>query len=350
MKALILSGGSGTRMLPFTKHCAKQLLPVLNKPNLIYLIDLLKAADIKDIVVVVGETYPQVQRLLGDGSRLGVNIKYQYQDMPLGLAHAVGIAEELIKGEDFIMLLGDNYFEVDLRSMIQEHYNKNNEVTLALVDVKEPERYGIAYVEGDYITKVLEKPKNPSSNLAISGLYIFNNEAIFEAVKEIQPSWRNELEITDAIQLILSKGKSIGKYLLDKNWLDIGTPQDLMRVNLYLLQKLTPYNKGIVDSGSTILGDVKIEEGARVINSILQGPIYIGRDALIKDSFIGGDTCVGERCEIIKSSIDKSLVLSDTNIYHMRELISWKIIGYNSILDLSTEMADYISNLMGRGI
>ena len=335
MKALILSGGSGTRMLPFTRNCAKQLLPIMNKPNLIYLIDILKQADITDIIVIVGETYPQVQRLLGNGERLKVNIKYQYQEQPLGLAHAVKIAKELMQEEDFVMILGDNYFEINLKKMIEEHYKKMNDVTLALREVRDPERYGIAYIEGDSITRVVEKPSNSSSNLAILGLYIFNNKKIFEAINNIKPSWRNELEITDAIQWILANGDTVGKYVLSNNWLDIGTPLDLLKVNYYKLEGLKPYNNGIVDSASTILGEVVIEEGARIINSILQGPLFIGRDTLIKDSFIGVNTCIGERCEIINSSIDKSLILSDTNIYHLSKPISCHVIGYNSILDLN---------------
>lgn len=350
MRGLILSGGSGTRLHPLTKNYPKQLLPVLNKANIIYLIEMLRAADIKEIVVIVGDTYPQVQRLLGNGQKWGVSISYKFQQLPLGLAHAVAIAREQLQDEDFVMLLGDCHLQLDLRDMIDAHIKGGQVATLALKEVSCVKNYGIAYVEGDHIVRVKEKPKGPSSNLAIAGLYIFNHKRIFEAIAGIVPSVRGELEITDAIQWLIDKSYNVGMKTVKGTWIDIGTPLDLLNINFHKLAGLSAINRGILDATSTVLGEVVIEEGVRVVNSILQGPLIIGRDTLVKDSFIGTDTCIGERCEIVKSSMDRSLILSDTSIYNLSGPISYNIIGFNSLLNLKAEFNDSITNIRGRGI
>ncbi len=345
MKGLILSGGSGTRLQPLTKNFPKQLLPVLNKANIIYLIEMLRDADIKELVIVVGSSYPQVQRLLGNGERWGVSISYKFQQQPFGLAHAVALAREQLQDEDFVMLLGDNHLQLDIREMIDAHTRGGQVATLALKEVADPGNYGIAYVERDRVVRVVEKPKGGSSNLAIAGLYIFNHKRIFEAIAGIRPSTRGELEITDAIQWLIDKSFKVGKKIVKDHWVDLGTPADLLRINLRKLEGVIAMNRGILDAATTVLGEAVIEEGARVINSILQGPLIIGKDTLVRDSFIGTNTCIGEGCEIVKSSIDKSLILPGTSIYNLIEPISYHIIGFSNVLNLSSDFIDSITNI-----
>lgn len=335
MKGLILSGGTGSRMMPLTIQYPKQLLPINNKPILYYIIEMFKEASINEIIVIVGDTYPAIQKTLGNGNRWSVKIQYQFQPFPLGLAHAVQISQKLLGDEDFVMALGDNFLDIDLGSVIQSHYESNNDATLILKEVDEPERFGIAYIENEKIIKVVEKPQYSTSNLAVLGLYVFNNHKIFQGIREIKPSKRNELEITDAIQQLLLKGNQIGFFQHQNPWLDIGTPRDLYQVNIQLLKGLKGHIAGEVDEKSVVNKAVTIGKGTRIINSIIEGPASIAEDTLIVNSHIGKNAVIGKNCSIYNSQLEQCILLDDTHILNQEKPLCSYILGANSLIRIN---------------
>lgn len=335
MKGLILSGGTGSRMMPLTAQCPKQMLPINNKPILCYLIEMFKDAGIDEIVIVVGDTYPKIQKIIGDGSQWGVKVQYKYQSLPLGLAHCVKISQELLGAEDFVMALGDNFLNsLNLREVIASHYENQNQATLLLKSVKEPQRYGIAYLENQRIIKVVEKPQQSTSNLAILGLYVFDHRKIYGAIERIKPSKRNELEITDAIQQLMLEGGAVGYYQMHEPWLDIGTPIDLFEANVQQLQLLKPQVLAEVGEDSQISGRVRIDQGVKISNSHIAGPALIGQGAVIINSTIGSNTVIGAGCHVVNSHIGDSLLLENTYIYDQSTDMAGYIFGENSIIQV----------------
>lgn len=335
MKGLILSGGTGSRLMPLTAQYPKQILPINNKPILCYLIEMFKDAGIDEIVIVVGDTYPKIQKVIGDGSQWSVKIQYNYQPIPLGLAHGVTISHELLGKEDFVMVLGDNFLnKLNLKELIEQHYQNRNRATLLLKEVQEPERYGIAYLENQKIRKVIEKPQHPTSNLAILGLYVFDHLSIYEAIERIEPSKRGELEITDAIQQLILAKASVGYYLMKVPWLDIGTPKDLLDANLLALRGVTEKGLGEADEDSKIADSVKLDQGVKITNSIIAGPALIGQGSVVINSTIGANTVIGKGCHVVNSHISHSLLLDGTHIYGQSENMQGYIIGGNSLIQV----------------
>ncbi|HXV42558.1 MAG TPA: glucose-1-phosphate thymidylyltransferase, partial [Anaerolineae bacterium] len=278
MKGLILSGGKGTRLYPLTYTSAKQLIPVANKPVLFRVIEAIRDAGISDIGIVVGDTAEEIKRAVGPGSQWNVNITYIPQDAPLGLAHAVKISQDFLGDDHFVMFLGDNVIQGGISSLIAQFASSSYNSQIVLTRVDQPQQYGVAQLDDKgQIIKLIEKPKEPPSNLALVGIYMFDPH-IFEAVKAIKPSWRGELEITDAIQWLVDRSRNVHAYIHQGWWIDTGKPMDMLEANSLVLEELTPTIEGYVDRDSEVDSRVTIEQGAEIINSVVRGPAIIGKE------------------------------------------------------------------------
>lgn len=326
MKGLILSGGKGTRLRPLTYTQAKQLVPVANKPVLFYGIEALKEAGIEDIGIIVGETKDEIKQATGDGTRWDLNITYIEQEAPLGLAHAVRISEGFLEGEPFVMYLGDNILKSGITSLVEEFQRKKPNSLILLTEVSNPQMFGVAELEEGRVVRLVEKPKKPASNLALVGVYMFDNH-IFEAVKAIRPSWRNELEITDAIQYLVEHGYEVHPHLVTGWWKDTGKIEDILEANRLILETVTGSNQGHIDDASRINGQVVIEQGVVVKNSIIRGPAIIGKDSQITDSYVGPFTSIQNNCKIVRTEIEHSIVLEKSEIVEVGSRIDESLIG-----------------------
>ena len=322
MKALILCGGAGTRLRPITHTSAKQLVPVANRPILFYGLDDLAAAGVTDIGIIVGETRDEIEAAVGDGSRWGVRVTFIPQESPLGLAHCVLIAKDFLGDDDFIMYLGDNMLQQGLTEFV-ERFEKARARSRArtapvaqilLAHVDDPRQFGVAEVnDAGEVVRLVEKPSDPPSDLALVGVYLFDRN-IHDAVRSITPSARGELEITDAIQWLLSRGDVVRHEVLRGWWLDTGKKDTLLESNRLILERLETRVDGTVDAASTIEGRVVIEAGAEIVASRVRGPAIIGRDTRVINSYIGPYTSIAEDCEIRDSELDDSLVLAGSSI------------------------------------
>jgi glucose-1-phosphate thymidylyltransferase len=305
VKALILSGGSGTRLRPITHTSSKQLVPVANKPILFHAIEHMADAGITDVGIVVGDTAEEIESAVGDGSAFGVSITYIRQDAPLGLAHCVLIASEFLGDDNFIMYLGDNLLRQGVTKFV-ERFDSNAQILLARVP--DPQRFGVAELDGDgNVVRLVEKPLEPPSNLALVGAYIFDKN-IHEAVRAIQPSARGELEITDAIQWLIDSKLQVQSDIVEGYWKDLGELRALLDGNSLVLETLDFEVLGSV-TDSEIDQRVRIEEGAEVSGSRLRGPAIIGKRARVINSFVGPFTSIGDDCEIVDSEIEHSMFL-----------------------------------------
>ncbi len=326
MKGLILSGGKGTRLRPLTFTQAKQLVPVANKPVLYYGIEALLEAGIKDIGIVVGDTEEEIKAAVGDGSRWGIRIKYIQQDAPLGLAHAVKISQHYLKNDPFVMYLGDNILKSGIKSLVREFQEKQPNSLILLTEVPNPEMFGVAELKDGKVVNLVEKPKNPASNLALVGVYMFDYH-IFDAVNAIKPSGRNELEITDAIQHLVDCGYKIHPHLVTGWWKDTGKIEDILDANRLILESIEGRIEGEVDKDSKINGQVVIEKGTTVKKSIIRGPAIIGSDSEIVESYIGPFTAIQKNCKIIGTEIEHSIVLEGSEIKDIGSRIDESLIG-----------------------
>ncbi|MEE8605693.1 MAG: glucose-1-phosphate thymidylyltransferase [Candidatus Aminicenantaceae bacterium] len=326
MKGLILSGGKGTRLRPLTYTHAKQLVPVANKPVLFYGIEALKEAGISEIGIIVGDTKEEIKQATGDGSHWDLNITYIEQATPLGLAHAVKISEGFLSGEPFVMYLGDNILKSGITSLVEEFRQKKPNSLILLTEVANPQMFGVAELEDGRVVRLVEKPKKPASNLALVGVYMFDTH-IFEAVKAIKPSWRNELEITDAIQYLVEHGYEVQPHLVTGWWKDTGKIEDILDANRLILEAISGSNLGNVDDTSRINGQVVIEQGVVVKDSIIRGPAIIGENSEIADSYIGPFTSIQNNCKIIHTEIENSIVLEKSEIVEVGDRIDESLIG-----------------------
>lgn len=328
MKGLILSGGRGTRLRPITHTSAKQLVPVSNKPILFYGIEALRDAGILDIGIVVGDTKEEIQRAVGDGHRWGIRIIYIEQKEPLGLAHAVLTAESFIKDSPFIMYLGDNLIKGGVSDFVNQFEAERPTAQLLLVKVSHPEQFGVAELENNRVIRLVEKPKEPKSNLALAGVYLFNSE-IFRAAKAIDFSARGELEITDAIQWLISQKMDVRFQIVKGWWKDTGKLEDLLEANRMICDDFETKIMGKVDEASKIEFKVVVEKGAWIQNSIIRGPSIIGENTKIVDSYVGPFTSINRDCEIYESEIEHSIVLEGSRISKIHNRISDSLIGKN---------------------
>jgi len=327
VKGLILSGGKGTRLYPLTYTSAKQLIPVANKPVLFRVIESIRDAGISDIGIVVGDTANEVREAVGRGGRWGINVNYIEQEQPLGLAHAVKISSDFLGDDRFVMFLGDNVIEGGISQLIAEFAQSdwNSQIVLTRVDC--PERYGVAELDDKgRIQRLVEKPKNPVSDLALVGIYMFDNSVI-EAVNAITPSWRGELEITDAIQWLVDSGKAVRPYVHRGWWIDTGEPGQMLEANNLVLEEIDYEIEGYVDRDSQVGRRVTIEKGAEIINSVIRGPAIIGQESRIVNSYIGPYTSIYHHVVVEDSEIEHSVVLEYSRITRIGGRIQDSLIG-----------------------
>ncbi|HUW22994.1 MAG TPA: glucose-1-phosphate thymidylyltransferase [bacterium] len=327
MKALILSGGRGTRLRPITHTSAKQLLPVANKPILFYGIEAVKEAGIKNVGIVVGETKNEIRDAVGRGKKWGINVTYIEQDKPLGLAHAVKISQDFIGNDNFVMYLGDNLIKDGITSLVKEFEKTRPNAQILLARVPHPEQFGVVELKGRKVLRLVEKPKKPKSNLALVGVYMFDKN-IFKAVNNIKPSWRNELEITDAIQYLIDHNFTVRPHIITGWWKDTGKLEDILEANRILLDDLKSHVKGKVDKESELFGKVRIEKGAEVRKSVIRGPVIIGENSRIVNSYIGPFTSVYFKVTIENSEVEHSIILENSKIRDIRR-IEDSLVGQN---------------------
>jgi glucose-1-phosphate thymidylyltransferase len=346
LKGLILSGGAGTRLRPITHTSAKQLVPVANKPILFYGIEELKRAGIEDIGIIVGDTEEEIRAACGDGSTWGVRITYIRQEAPLGLAHAVLTAEPFLKDSPFVMYLGDNLIKEGIVPLVERFLSSEADTLILLAHVLEPERFGVARLEGDRVVELIEKPQDPPSDLALVGVYMFR-PVILDAARSIKPSWRGELEITDAIQFLIERGDRVESHIIDGWWKDTGKLEDLLEANRMVLEGLEPRCAGQVDSSSQIFGRVEIEEGAEVINSVIRGPAIIGKRARIVNSFVGPFTSIYYEVVLENSEIEHSIVMEKSSISNVGRRIEDSLIGKDVEITRSPSRPEALRLMLG---
>jgi glucose-1-phosphate thymidylyltransferase len=332
LKGILLHGGHGTRLKPLTYTRPKQLLPIANIPMSQYGITSLKNAGITDIAVVIGgNNSHKVKEYYGNGEQFGIKITYIYQDEPKGISHAIGLCENFIGSHRFVVFLGDNIMLKDIASYAEDFENKNDAAKVLLCEVSNPSQFGIADVTKDgKINKIMEKPKSPPSNLAVTGIY-FLSPIIFGIIKKLKPSWRNELEITDALQILLESNQQISYDVITGYWKDTGTPQDILEANRIILSEMEPYFHGQKENNVTIKGKIMIGKNSKIGNdTIIEGPVIIGQNCMISGtSYIGPNTSIGNNSRVNNCTIDNSIIMDNCNI-DCKINITNSIVSHNS--------------------
>jgi glucose-1-phosphate thymidylyltransferase len=326
IKALVLSGGKGTRLRPITHTSAKQLVPIANKPILFYGLESIREAGIIDVGLVVGDTHREIEDAVGDGSQFGLRVTYIRQDAPLGLAHAVKISDKYIGKEPFVMYLGDNLIMGGITDFVAEFQKNKPTAQILLARVDNPSDFGVAELDGGRVVRLEEKPKEPRSNLALVGVYMFDAE-VFEAVSRIEPSGRGELEITDAIQYLIDAGRDVRAHEVTGWWKDTGKLEDILEANRMLLEKVARDIRGEVDGSSRVDGNVVVDEEATVQGSVLRGPLVIGRGTRVIKSYIGPYTSISHGVTIQNSEIEHSIVLENSRISNLGQRMERSLIG-----------------------
>lgn len=329
MKALILSGGSGTRLRPLTYSQQKQLIPIANKPVLFYAIEDVIEAGTDEIGIILGPNKEQVIETV-QSRPWPVPIKFIYQGEPKGLAHTILVAEDFLD-EDFVMYLGDNILRDGIVQHKESFTEHGSDASVLLTEVEDPQRFGVADLNADgSIRRLVEKPRVPPSNYALVGVYFFK-PAIIEACKAVKPSWRNELEITDAIQWLIEDGRKVDASFVRGWWKDTGKPEDILEANRLILDDIEARNEGLTE-GSHLIGRVVIESGTKVENSVIKGPCVIGRGCTLSDSYIGPYTSIGEGCHICGTEIEDTIIMDGSAICHAGKIVE-SLIGRNVRID-----------------
>ncbi|MGH1362281.1 MAG: glucose-1-phosphate thymidylyltransferase [Calditrichia bacterium] len=326
MKALITSGGRGTRLRPITHTQNKHLIPIANKPILHYAIEAVVEAGIKEIGILVNADSDEVPDAIGNGDKWGVKITHIPQEAPLGLAHVVKISESFIGTDPFVFYLGDNMVVGGVKRFVDAFEKNGSNCHLTLAEVKDPSRFGVPELDGDRIIGIEEKPEQPKSNYAVAGIYVYDS-TIFEAVNNIKPSARGELEISDAHQYLLDKGYDISYSEITGWWKDTGKPYDLLEANRLILENLPAKIEGTVDDESHLAGKVIIEKGATVVNSNIRGPVIIGKDCHIENSYVGPFTSVYHNTRIQNSELEFSILMDNCRIMDVGVRIEGSILG-----------------------
>jgi glucose-1-phosphate thymidylyltransferase len=329
LKGLVLSGGKGTRLRPLTHTSAKQLVPVANKPVLFYGLEAMAEAGIEDVgIVVAPETGAEIRAAAGDGSQFGLRIEYIEQDAPRGLAHAVLTAEPFLGDSSFVMYLGDNLLRDGIVELVETFRSESPDALILLTPVPDPESYGVAELNGDgRVARLVEKPKDPKTDLALVGVYMFT-PSIFDAARSIEPSWRDELEITDAIQALVDRGLRVDPHIVHGWWKDTGQVQDMLEANRLILDDLQERVEGeVVDS--RLEGRVVIEPGARLERATVRGPAIVGANSRVTDAYIGPYTAIGDDVHIERAELEHSIVLSGSSVHDLEYRIEASLIGRN---------------------
>ncbi len=348
LKGLILSGGAGTRLRPITHTSAKQLVPVANKPVLFYGIEALVEAGVEEIgIIIAPETGEEIREAAGDGSQFGAEITYIVQDKPAGLAHAVLTAEAFIGTSPFVMYLGDNLLRDGLRGLVSTFTEHEPDALILLTPVDDPQSYGVAELDGeDNIVRLIEKPKDPPSNLALVGVYLFQN-LIFDAARSLQPSWRGELEITEAIDKLIDDGRSVRSEVVRGWWKDTGQLADMLEANRLVLEELVTSIEGDVDENSKVEGRVVIGPGARLEGAVVRGPAVIGAGACVEDAYIGPYTSIGDDVHVRRSEVENSIVLSGSVVEDLGTRMEASLLGKEVKLTRSQGMPKTLQMLVG---
>ena len=346
LKGLILSGGAGTRLRPITHTSAKQLVPVANKPVLFYGIEALVEAGVTEIgIVIAPETGGEIREEVGDGSRFGAKVTYIEQDKPAGLAHAVLTARDFLGDSSFVMYLGDNLLRNGIQSLVASFRENEPDALVLLTPVQDPSSYGVAELDGEHIVRLVEKPKDPPSNLALVGVYLFS-PLIFDAAERLEPSWRGELEITEAIQILIDDERTVQSEVVKGWWKDTGQLADMLDANRLVLEEIDTDLQGeMVDS--KVEGRVVLEEGATLRGSIVRGPAVIGAGAVIEDAYIGPYTSIGADVTIRRSEVEHSIVLSGSSIEDLGARMEASLLGRNVKLSRNQDLPKTMRLMLG---
>ena len=330
MKGIILHGGHGTRLRPLTHTGPKQLLPIANRPMSEYCIESMKETGITDIAIIIGGTGSQkVKDYYGDGTKFDVNIKYIHQDFPRGISHAISLCEDFIDNEKFLVFLGDNIIQKSIKDFSINFEKSNAAASILLCEVSNPSRFGIADIQNGQIKKIMEKPQNPPTNLAVTGIY-FLTPIIFDIIKRLKPSPRNELEITDALDMLLNENNIITYNMITNYWKDTGTPEDIIHANGIILENISAYFHGKDDGTNAIQGNIMIGKNSIIKNnSTLNGPIIIGKNCIIDGSTIGPHTSIGDNSIVSDCNLQNSIIMSNCEIKGDIKIKN-SIISYNA--------------------
>ena len=347
MKALVLSGGAGTRLRPITHTSAKQLVPVANKPVLFYGLEAIRDAGITEVGIVVGSaTSAGVKAAVGDGSAFGLRVTYLWQDAPLGLAHAVLISRDYLGDDDFVMYLGDNFIVGGIAGLAKEFRAARPAAQIMLTRVPDPRAFGVAELDpSGRVIGLEEKPQRPKSDLALVGVYMFT-PAIHDAVRRLKPSWRNELEITEAIQRLISDELPVRSTVITGYWKDTGNVTDMLEVNRLVLESLETRVDGTVDADCQLIGRVVIESGAQVSGTRIVGPAVIGANAKITRSYVGPFTAVADNCVLDDSEIEYSILMEGASICGVRR-VQASIVGHHAEVTPAARVLDAHSLVLG---
>jgi glucose-1-phosphate thymidylyltransferase len=326
LKALITSGGHGTRLRPITHTQNKHLIPIANKPILHFALENVARAGIVEVGIITRADSDDVQKAIGDGRQFGLKITYIPQEAPLGLAHVVKIAKPFIGDDRFLFYLGDNMVVGGVERFVKAFEASDQNCHLALAKVKDPERFGVPELHEGRIVSIEEKPRRPKSHYAVTGIYLYDS-TIFQACEAIKPSARGELEISDAHQWLLDKGMKLGWSEITGWWKDTGKPEDLLAANRLVLDNVEPKIDGHVDKESEVDGRVVIRPGAKVVRSHIRGPAIIGEDAVIEDSYIGPYSAIGPRTAIVRSEVEHSIILDSCKVEDVNVRLESSILG-----------------------
>ena len=350
MKGIVLHGGHGTRLRPLTHTGPKQLLPIANKPMSQYCIESMKETGITEIAIIVGGVgYNKVSEYYGSGEKFGVSFTYIKQDEPKGIAHAIRLCKEFVNNEKFLVFLGDNIIQRSIVDFTSNFKKSEFDATLLLCEVNNPSRFGIAAIENNKITKILEKPKEPPSNLAVTGIY-FLTPIIFDVIDNLKPSWRNELEITDALDILLEKNHNISFEMITEYWKDTGTPEDVIQANSQVLKNMQPYFHGKKEAGVSISGKLMVGEGSLIkTGSSITGPVIIGKNCIIEpNTTIGPNTSIGNNSILSDCDIENSIIMSGCKI-ECNVKIRQSVISTNSHISKNKKTDKEYVFLLGEG-
>ena len=349
MKGILLHGGHGTRLRPLTHTGPKQLLPIANKPMSEYCIESMKDAGVTEIAIIIGGIGSnKVREYYGDGGKFDVKITYVKQDEPLGISHAINLCRSFIGDDKFLVFLGDNIIQKNISEFANKFLKSNDDASILLCEVDNPSRFGIADMHEGKITKIMEKPKDPPTNFAVTGIY-FLTPKIFDIIDNLKPSWRNELEITDALQILLSENNKISYHIITDYWKDTGTPEDIINANRAILENKTNYFYGEKSDSVSLTGIVLIGKGTKILgDSQIIGPVIVGENCILDNVCIGPNCSIGNNSQITNSNIQNSIVMSDCTINTPIKIRN-SIISSNSEIELKNDSQDEKIFLLGEG-